>query len=163
LLQCTCLKVVPSPDPNRPRSSSRLRRAGADDIQYSRRQPLQKSEMRGTAGNMWHPFDKGSTIGTRGSEEGTIGLDDEHDLGGRITLECAAKIAPFAITCGIYGWMMHTRYFSNEEDAGRAVGAMKDALDEILQLIPERDDPAKDAKVTRVCGAIEAFVGRFST
>jgi hypothetical protein len=119
--------------------------------------------MRGETGTMWHPFDKGSTTGTRGSEEGTIGLDDEHDFGGRITLDRGAKIAPFAIICGIYGWMMHTRYFANEEDAGRAAGAMKEALDEILQSIFAREDAAKDAKIKSVCDAFEAFVGRFPT
>src|ERR1700733_10767229 len=112
---------------------------------------------------MWQPFDEGRTIGTRGSEEGSIVVDEEHSLGGRLTLERNAVVAPFAITCGIYGWMMHTRYLSNEDEAVRAVGPMKNALDQILTSIPQSNDPAKDAKMRGVFEAIETFVGRFPT
>jgi hypothetical protein len=62
----------------------------------------------------WSRFvdEKGAPAVT-GSEGGTIVLDEEHGLGARITLEKDGAIAPFTITCGIYGWMAHTRFFSN--------------------------------------------------
>ncbi len=85
---------------------------------------------------MWQAFQSGSTIGTSGSESGAIVRDDEHQLGARITLESSAAIAPFAITCGIYGWMFHTRFFSSEAEAILAFDEMKADLDRILNLIP---------------------------
>lgn len=65
----------------------------------------------------WQPFDCGTTNGQPGSENGIIIRDVELSDGARITLERDGWIAPFAITCGIYGWMVHTRYFSNEAEA----------------------------------------------
>jgi len=43
---------------------------------------------------MWHIFDSGKSIGTRGSEEGYIVSDEEHDMGARITLERSGCTAP---------------------------------------------------------------------
>ena len=62
--------------------------------------------------------------------------DEEHSAGARITLERDGQIAPFAITCGIYGCMMHTRFFSVESEASGAYRLMKDALGSLLE-IPE--------------------------
>jgi hypothetical protein len=57
-------------------------------------------------------FESGGAIGQEGSEDGTITRDEEEDLrGARIT-----PTAPFAITCGVSGWMVHTRFFSIEAD-----------------------------------------------
>lgn len=61
----------------------------------------------------WIPFENGTTVGTTGSEGGTILRDELHPDGARITLERTAS--QFAITCGVYGWMVHTRFF----DVGR--------------------------------------------
>jgi hypothetical protein len=109
---------------------------------------------------VWHPFKEGSTIGTPGSEAGTIVLDDEHAVGGRITLERDGR-TPFAITCGIYGWMMHTRFFSNEAEARLAFDAMKEALATIVRSIPSTNDPDCEAKIKGVPDRIRAFVDRF--
>jgi hypothetical protein len=57
----------------------------------------------------WLPLENGGTLGQTGSEEGTIVRDQEHPLGARISLERDCRVAPFAITFGIYGWMLHTR------------------------------------------------------
>jgi hypothetical protein len=81
----------------------------------------------------WHQFDNGSTLGQAGSEEGTILRDEEHSLGARISLERDTSVAPFAITCGIYGWMLHTRYFGSEDEAGTQYEAMKSALAALLE------------------------------
>jgi hypothetical protein len=81
----------------------------------------------------WQTFENGNTLGQKGSEEGTIVRDEEHPLGARITLERAARVVPFAITCGIYGWMMHTRFFGSEDKAEAQYGLMKDALSALLE------------------------------
>lgn len=81
----------------------------------------------------WHPSEKGSTIGQPGSEQGIIVRDEEHDLGARITLERDTRTAPFAITCGIYGWMMHTRFFSSAPEAEEQYARMKNALSALLE------------------------------
>ena len=109
----------------------------------------------------WTPFDNGATISQRGSENGIIISDEEHDVGSRITLERGTDIAPFAITCGIYGWMFHTRYFSSAVEASAELDRMKAGLDPILGMIPSVDDPEADAKSQQVAGAIEAFVDLF--
>jgi hypothetical protein len=58
--------------------------------------------------------------------------DEEHPQEARITLERDTKTAPFAITCGIYGCMMHTRFFSLESEACAQYDIMKDALSALL-------------------------------
>lgn len=82
----------------------------------------------------WHPFQNGGTLGQPGSEEGTVLRDEEYSLGARITLERETHIAPFAITCGIYGWMLHTRYFSSQFEAETQYEAMKSALAMLLEV-----------------------------
>lgn len=109
----------------------------------------------------WYPFDGGRSVGTEGSEAGTILADDEHELGARITLERDGRTAPFAITCGIYGWMMHMRFFATEADARLAHDAMRQALGEIMLTIPLDGDPDRDARMTEVTRRIVEFVERF--
>jgi hypothetical protein len=109
----------------------------------------------------WYPFDGGRSVGTPGSEAGTILADDEHALGARITLERDGATAPFAITCGIYGWMMHTRLFGAEADARLAYDAMRQALGEIMLTIPLDGDPDRDAHMTDVMRRIGDFIERF--
>ena len=96
-----------------------------------------------------------------GTDGGTIVADDEHEHGARITLEQGGIPAPFSITCGIYGWMVHTRMFSSLDEARPAYDAMKPGLSEIVDLIPLRADPAVEEKTAHVVAAITAFVGRF--
>jgi hypothetical protein len=95
----------------------------------------------------------------RGSE-GIVLRDCEHDLGARIILECGANI-PFAITCGIYGWMVHTRFFTGEADAQEQFVLMRDALDTIVNRIPLADDPLVEQKMRHTMRDITEFVERF--
>ncbi len=53
-------------------------------------------------------------------------------MGARISLEGDATIAPFAITCGIYGCMMHTRFLALESEASSQYEEMKTALSALL-------------------------------
>ena len=87
----------------------------------------------------WLPFDGGSTIGNRGSEEGTIVRDEEHALGARITLERGGVTAPFGLTCGIYGCMVHTAWASSEAEAIGKYDAMKSRLSDLLDLPPDSE------------------------
>jgi hypothetical protein len=112
----------------------------------------------------WRSFDRGSTIGKEGSEGGLIILDEEHPEGARITLEQSTRIAPFAITCGIYGWFFHTCYFGDENQAKTAFGAMKDALSDILDGMIASSDPTSAEKARHdTLSAIEDFISRFPT
>ena len=108
----------------------------------------------------WIAFDDGKSLGKSGSEGGTVRRDEEHDLGARITLEEGGSVAPWSITCGIYGWMFHTRFFGSEEEGNREFDEMKVGLEEVLAIIPLKDD-VSDEKVSAVSSGIEAFVKRF--
>ena len=109
----------------------------------------------------WVTIDNGATIGTQGSEGGVIERDEEHSDGARITIERGGGIAPSSITCGVYGWMCHTRFFGTSQEATQAFEEMKVGLMSILALIPLESDPEADAKRARVVGGIEDFVARF--
>jgi hypothetical protein len=108
---------------------------------------------------MWMPFEGGKTVGQRGSESGKIVLDEEHSLGARITLERDTGIAPFAITCGIYGWMMHTRYLADESVAVEQLKRMQGDLARILEQIPS--DSEGDTSASQVSEAISRFVQQY--
>jgi hypothetical protein len=85
------------------------------------------------ANSDWYPFENNATLGLPGSEQGIILRDEEHALGARITLERDTHIAPLAITCGIYGHMMHTRFFGSEDEASTQYEEMKSALAALLE------------------------------
>jgi hypothetical protein len=106
----------------------------------------------------WAPLDHGLTLGTRSSEEGVIVLDDEHPLGARITLERDTRIAPFAITCGIYGLMCHTRFFGDRDEAEAEYATMRRELVRIMSA-PSNADP--DAELVRLSDDVARFVGLF--
>lgn len=106
---------------------------------------------------MWHSFSDGVTLGMKGSENGETIRDEEHALGARITLEQNANIAPFTITCGVYGWMVHTRFFAKEDEAVAAYDKMKASLAEIVERFS--DPNYDDRRATEE--AMEAFVETF--
>lgn len=107
----------------------------------------------------WQPYENGATIGKTGSEGGVITLDDEHSSGARITLETGCLRAPYAITCGVYGWLVHTRFLADEETAQHAIAEMKPALAAIVALLPPEDDETDD--FSDLTAAITAFTERF--
>ena len=69
----------------------------------------------------------------------------------------------FAITCGVYGWMMHTRFFDKRDDADQAMADMKRDLDAIIMTIPRNDDPDLDTKLESVSSALSGFVDKYPT
>ena len=104
----------------------------------------------------WGSFDAGHTIGAFGSEGGTILLDEEHADGARITIERGGQTAPFAITCGVYGSMVHTRFFATEAEARDQCDKMKAALSELIAALHEGEGELKAAGE-----ACSRFVDRF--
>ena len=109
---------------------------------------------------MWRRFENGVTIGQYGSEGGVILRDDEYESSARITLErdCSHGV-PFSVTCGIYGWFFHTRRLGSETEAEFAM--MCDELAEIVNIVPQANDPDADSKMGAVSEAIHRFVDRF--
>ena len=108
----------------------------------------------------WLPFDGGASIGEPGSDGGAIVRDDEYRGGARITLE-RGGFAAFSITCGVYGWMMHSRYFAALPEAEREYAAMQPELAAIVDALPLQADPDTDAKTDAASAAIGRFVDRF--
>ena len=117
--------------------------------------------MKTDVGEAWHPIEEGATIGRPGSEDGITIRDDEHPLGARITLEEKCRHCPFTITCGIYGWMCHTRFLGDLETAEKNYHEMKNELVAILLQIPFTIDPESERKSNEVCEKIAEFVARF--
>jgi hypothetical protein len=110
----------------------------------------------------WHSYDGGKSLGSRGSEEGVIIQDQEHDAGARISLERDARVAPFAITCGLYGWFFHTCFFSSQAEAETAFGEMKADMERMIELFPDVEAEREGAE-RRLLDAISKFVERFPT
>lgn len=108
----------------------------------------------------WELFDGGP----RGSEGGVVVADEEYREASRITLErdVSSRIAA-AITCGIYGWMMHTRFFSNLDTARQAYEAMKIDLAAIVDKIPLNDEPDGQQRYPEIMAAMKAFVEKHPT
>lgn len=110
----------------------------------------------------WQSFQRGGSIGKTGSEAGKIARDEEHTGGARITLErLKGRVAPFAITCGIYGWMVHTVYAGDEGEADLVFDKMKEDLARIVSAIPASDDPDAEERATGISAQIRDFVDRF--
>lgn len=110
--------------------------------------------------SVWQSFNEGSTIGMHGCE-GVIAKDEQYQQSTRITLERDTSTAPFAIICGIGGWLVHTRYFSDEDEALSEYEKMKLVLAEIYSMIPYEDEVGADSKFPVVIQALEGFIARF--
>jgi hypothetical protein len=108
----------------------------------------------------WYPYEVGCTIGGTGSENGLILRDEEYSACACITLE-RSGYTPVAITCGIYGRMVHTRFFASEKEANEAFEAMKAGLARIVDLIPSRDDPQANERPSRAGNDLHAFIEEF--
>ncbi|MEO8286605.1 MAG: hypothetical protein ABI670_09235 [Chloroflexota bacterium] len=97
-------------------------------------------------------------VGHTGTENGTIMSDERNTQGAQITLERDTSTAAFAITCGIGGWLVHTRYLSSIEVAQSAYDVMKSELQRITDLITYSDS---DEYVAKVVTELKGFVRRF--
>ncbi len=109
----------------------------------------------------WYPFEDGKTLGKVGPEGGVITRDEEHGSGARVTLERDGGSAPWSISCGIYGWMTHTRFLASEEEAEREFGEMKAELERLMGMIPMEGEAEMEAKGHAAVNALGDFVERF--
>lgn len=99
-------------------------------------------------------------MGQTGSEQGVIIADEEYKHAARITLERNTRIAPYAITCGMYGGFFHTRFFSTADEGQNAYDEMKAGLAQLVDIpIPEDEDKYRAYKI--VTDAIGEFVKKF--
>jgi hypothetical protein len=94
----------------------------------------------------------------RGSEGGVVLRDEEHPAGARITLERDTRTAPYAITCGVYGWMVDTRFFPAEREANAEYEAMKEELGALASI--DTGTP-ENAKMEPMVASIHRFIERF--
>lgn len=104
--------------------------------------------------SLWHIYEEGKTVGLEGAEKGRIIKDEEHVYGARITLEEGCEGIPFAITCAIYGLIVHTALAADIMDAVEKYSSMQEEISDILQ-----DD---EYKGDTLIGWIEHFVNRYS-
>jgi hypothetical protein len=102
----------------------------------------------------WFAFDDGRSIGKISAEGGVILRDDENSSGARITLKRGSGYV--SVSCNIYGWMDHTRFFGTVSDAQREYVAMKAALETALDVIH-----TSGVKEIKIWEAISEFVRRF--
>lgn len=117
----------------------------------------------GATSSTWTAYASGATIGQRGSDDGLIVVDEEYSGSARITLErdCQAygkPAVPFTITCGIYGWVVHTRFFDDEDQAREQLGQMKPALAVIADQLPDGDD---DVASNAFADKLAEFIHRY--
>lgn len=102
----------------------------------------------------WLPYNNGITIGAKGPEGDIILMDDAHPIGARITIKQGAQY--FSVSCNIYNWINHARFFNTEDDAKREFLVMEEALLEIINLLSVRE-----IYNIKVWEAISNFVRRF--
>jgi hypothetical protein len=110
-------------------------------------------------GAQWQVFGSGSSLGKSGSERGVILRDEEFDSLARITLEQTAT--RFASTCGMFGWMVHTRFFAARATAESELDRMKSDLQQIVSGLPV--DLNDHEAIQRVTIAINEFIERYPT
>ena len=102
----------------------------------------------------WFAYDDGRSAGKVSTEGGIILRDDEHKLGARITLKRGGSYV--SISCHVYGWTDHTRFFSTVSDAEREYAAMRAALGDVMNMID-----SAGSKEIKVWEAISEFVRRY--
>ena len=71
----------------------------------------------------WFAYDDGRSIGSVGAEGGEILRDEEHEAGARVTLKRGSSYV--SVSCNVYGWMDHTRFFGSVTEAQREYMLMK--------------------------------------
>jgi len=102
----------------------------------------------------WLAYDNGQSISRVGAEGGKILRDEEHKLGARVTLKLSENY--ISVSCSVYGWMEHTRFFGSPIDGHREYQLMKPLLANMVENILSTND--SDLKMWE---AIADFVRRF--
>ena len=102
----------------------------------------------------WLAYDDGRSIGRVSAEGGVILHDEEHVSGARVTLKRGSKYV--SVSCNVYGWMDHTRFFSTITEAQREYLLMRSSLGNMVENILSTGK--SDLKMWE---AIAEFVRRF--
>jgi len=102
----------------------------------------------------WFAYDNGRSIGKTSPEGGLIMRDEQHPGGARITFKRGSGY--ISVSCILFGWVDHTRFFGTASDAQREYVAMKAALTDVLDVIN-----TVDVKEIKIWEAISEFVRRF--
>jgi len=92
----------------------------------------------------WHNFDKGRTLGKKGSEHGIIITDMENINGARITVEKDTAAAPYAITFGIYGLMLHTHFKNRPEEVELYLDWVRSTMHKVFALYEQDEENRSD-------------------
>jgi hypothetical protein len=102
----------------------------------------------------WFAYDDGRSIGSKGAEGGVILSDEEHEAGARVTLKHGSSY--ISVSCNVYGWIDHTRFFSSVSEAQREYVLMKSSLGNMVEniLLAGKSD-------LKMWEAIAEFVRRF--
>jgi hypothetical protein len=102
----------------------------------------------------WFAYDDGRSIGSMGAEGGVILRDEEHEAGARVTLKRGSSY--ISVSCNVYGWIDHTRFFSSVTEAQREYVLMKSSLGNMVEniLLAGKSD-------LKMWEAIAEFVRRF--
>lgn len=88
----------------------------------------------------WLPYQGGSAVGEIGSEDGMILYDEEFDDACRITMERCQRY--YAITCGVYGSMVHT-VFRGANEVKETYEAMKRELGDFIRRSVDADEASE--------------------
>jgi hypothetical protein len=83
--------------------------------------------------------------------------DVEHAWGARATLERDTSPGPWAITCGVYAFGLHTAAFAIRADALATWDRVLDQLVRVLDAIPAAETPEEEldwSEASRLFGAI---------
>lgn len=102
----------------------------------------------------WLAYDNGHSVGCVGAEGGVILRDEEIEAGARLTLKRGSNYV--SVSCCIYGWMDHTRFFGTVTEAQREYLLMKPLLANMVEniLLAGKSD-------LKMWEAIANFVRRF--
>ena len=87
-------------------------------------------------------------IGNKGTEGGIVINDEEYDNSCRIVLEKCKDY--YAVTCGIYGSMVHTAFFG-QEDYEEKYGTMKQELEESVDRMDVMSDDERSQFYEQFC------------
>ena len=93
----------------------------------------------------WTKFEKGRTIGKKGSEDGIILADLENIHGARITVEQIGDPSPrFAITFGIYGLLFHTHFRQRQDEVEQSIAWLKSTINKVFDMYEQAESSRTD-------------------
>jgi hypothetical protein len=102
----------------------------------------------------WVAYDDGRSIGSVGAEGGVILRDEVYASRVRVTLKRGEK--HISVSCNIYGWMDHARFYNSISEALREYKLMKPLLANMVEnILPKGEGGLK------MWEAIAEFVRRF--